>query len=396
MLLEQGLGGCVSLKRVYCGGEALEQGLVNEFYRQLPWARLYNLYGPTETTIDASWWECERREGDGGMARIGRGIGNMRMYVLDEEQELLPWGVAGELYIGGEGVARGYLNRGDLTAERFVPDGNGEGRGERIYRTGDLARWDKEGRLEFLGRVDRQVKLRGYRIELEEIEAVLRQHERVKEAGVIVREDRAGQQRLVGYVQVRRGEEEPREQRELRESREQRKEELKRHLRERLPEYRVPGEFVEVEKLPLLPNGKLDRKALQEMPGGEDGEGGKEYVGPRTVTEELLAGIWAQVLGVEKVSMHASFFDLGGHSLLATQVVARVRSSFGIELSLRTMFEASTVSAVATQVSLCTWRWFWMDSRARWWAGSWIAHWRAAWRWMLWKPLLQPGGRRLD
>jgi amino acid adenylation domain-containing protein len=322
---------CRSLRLVLCGGEALSIDLQNRFF-DCSNAELYNQYGPTEACIDASYFRC-RRELVSGSVPIGQPIANTRLYVLDDELQLVPAGTPGELYIGGIGLARGYLNRAELTAERFIPDPFSGEAGGRLYRTGDLARCLLTGEVEYLGRTDEQVKIRGFRIELGEIEAVLSAHEAVREAVVLAREEQSGDKRLVAYV-VAQSEVNWREVRE--------------HLRARVPEYMVPSAVVLLSEMPLTGNGKLDRKAL---PAPEDVEGaGESYVAPRTAIEELLCGIWSEVLGVDQIGVEWNFFELGGHSLLATQVVSRVREAFGVEMALRTVFERPTVGELAVAI----------------------------------------------
>jgi acyl carrier protein len=243
----------------------------------------------------------------------------------------VPPGIAGELHIGGEGVARGYLQRPELTAEKFIPDPFSATPGARLYRTGDLVRYRKDGNLEFLGRIDQQVKLRGYRIELGEIEAALMAHNAVREAVVMAR---AEEQRLVGYVVREDGAE-------------LKVDDLREALRAKLPEYMVPNALVMLEALPLTPNGKLDRRALP-VPNTVGSE--KEYVAPRTPVEEVLAKIYGEVLGQAQVSVDDSFFDLGGHSLLATQLISRMRESFRVEIPLRAVFESPTVIKMAAAI----------------------------------------------
>ncbi|HEX2188234.1 MAG TPA: phosphopantetheine-binding protein, partial [Longimicrobiaceae bacterium] len=260
----------------------------------------------------------------GSGSPIGRAIPDLRLYVLDPARRPVPIGVPGELYVGGAGVARGYLNRPELTAQRFVENPFGEG---RLYRTGDRVRWLADGTLEYLGRLDEQVKIRGFRIELGEIEARLAEHPGVREAVVLAREDVPGDRRLVAYVV---GEVEA--------------DALRAHVRQGLPEYMVPSAFVVLDRLPLTANGKVDRRAL---PAPELASAEERYVAPRTPTEEVLAGIWAEVLGIERVGVEESFFDLGGHSLLATRVVSRVRELFSVELPLRALFEGPTVAEMA-------------------------------------------------
>ncbi|HEX2201826.1 MAG TPA: phosphopantetheine-binding protein, partial [Longimicrobium sp.] len=256
---------------------------------------------------------------------------NTRVYVLDEAMRPLPAGLPGELYAGGDGVARGYVGKPGATAETFVPDPFSAEPGARLYRTGDRARWKADGTVEFLGRVDQQVKIRGFRVEPGEIEAALREHPSVREAAVVAREDTPGDRRLVAYV-VADGTDAAA---------------LKAHLEVRLPAFLVPAAFVPLAALPLTANGKVDRQALPE-PGAEGGEEG--YVAPRTPVEEALAGIFAQVLKHEEVGVHDDFFVLGGHSLLATQVVSRVRRLLGVQLSVRALFESPTVAGLAERV----------------------------------------------
>ncbi|HYR09422.1 MAG TPA: amino acid adenylation domain-containing protein, partial [Longimicrobium sp.] len=312
------------VKTVNLAGEPLKQALVEALYAH-GIERVYDLYGPSEDTTYSTG--TLRRAG--GVANIGRAIANSQAYVLDAALRPAPIGVPGELYLGGAGLARGYLGRPALTAERFVPDPFSVKGGARRYRTGDRARWLADGAIEYLGRLDHQVKVRGFRIELGEIEAVLRRHGSVTDCVVMARAE-AGEQRLVAYVVG--GVEAA---------------ELRAHLRQSLPEYMVPAAFVFMDALPLTPNGKLDRKALpaSELAVAEEG-----YVAPRTPVEEVLAGIWAEVLGLERVGVEESFFDLGGHSLLATRVVSRVRAVFAVELPLRALFEGPTVAEMAVRV----------------------------------------------
>jgi acyl carrier protein len=240
------------------------------------------------------------------------------------------------LYLGGEGLARGYWQRAELTAERFVPDGLSGCSGERLYRTGDLVKWRGDGELEYLGRLDQQVKVRGYRIELGEVEAELRKHAGIREAVVVVREQEDGDKRLVGYVVLEEGQEAVAGS------------ELRPYLKERLPEYMIPSVFVQLAELPLTANGKVDRRALPEPEQGP--AGGEGYVGPRTATEEIVAGIWASVLKLERVGVTENFFEIGGHSLLATQVMSRIRESFAVEMPLRELFEQATVAGLSKRV----------------------------------------------
>ncbi len=328
LLVDSGWEGLPGLKAL-CGGEALPRGLASELLDR--GVELWNLYGPTETAVWSAAGSVE--DGEGALG-LGRPIARTHLHVVDRALELVPAGVAGELLIGGAGVARGYWGRPDLTAERFLPD-PWSGAGTRLYRTGDLVRHRPDGELEFLGRIDHQIKLRGFRIELGEIESVLVGHPEVREAVVLLRADLAGGGGLVAYVVSEGGETEA----------------LRGWLAERLPGYMVPAAFVALESLPLTPNGKVDRKALAALPLATHSEGEAARVeAPRTPAEELVAGIFAEVLGLERVGAEASFFELGGHSLLATQVASRVRSVFGVELPVRAVFEAPTVAALAARI----------------------------------------------
>jgi amino acid adenylation domain-containing protein len=317
------------------GGEALTAAMV-KFWRELaPGTRLFNEYGPTETVVGCIVHEVTAESPWAGSIPIGRPISNTKVYVLDSGFEPVPVGVSGELYIGGAGLARGYLGRADLTAERFVPSPYGNG--ERLYRSGDVVRWRADGELDYLGRVDHQVKLRGYRIELGEIEAAMSGHPAVRQVVVVVREDAPGDKRLVAYV-VGDGATAPEAS------------DLRTHLERSLPEYMVPSAFVVLEALPLTPNGKVDRQALpvpEARPAGE-----MEYQAPRTPTEQVLAEIWVEVLRVERADLHDNFFRLGGHSLLAMRMVTLLRERLGIELPLRAVFEAPVLGEFAVRVEL--------------------------------------------
>ncbi|HWP43817.1 MAG TPA: amino acid adenylation domain-containing protein, partial [Blastocatellia bacterium] len=318
-----------SVKAVNLAGEALQRRLVEEIYDQSSVEVVRNLYGPSEDTTYSTYERIER----GADVTIGRPVAGSQVYVLDERMQPVPVGVLGEIYISGAGLARGYLNRPDLTADRFVADPFSKAAGGRLYKTGDVARYRSDGRIEYIGRKDHQVKVRGYRIEPGEIEAVLTEHPGVRKAVVVVREDEIGDRRLVGYVVSREGEEA-----EL--------EELRSHLKERLPEYMVPGAIVLLDELPLTANGKLDRNALP-APEGTATKADGEFVAPRNIIEDVIASIWKEVLGVEKVSINDNFFEVGGHSLLATQVVSRLREGFRTQIPLRTFFAGPTVAELA-------------------------------------------------
>ncbi|HEV2735821.1 MAG TPA: amino acid adenylation domain-containing protein, partial [Longimicrobiaceae bacterium] len=317
------------LRRVFVGGDAVPADLLGAIRSVFPAAEVRVLYGPTEGTIICA----AHRAGTGGEARgrhlLGRPLDGAPLYVLDGAGEPAPPGVPGELCIGGAGVARGYPGRTASTAERFVPDPFAAGPGLRMYRTGDRARWRADGTLEFMGRLDEQVKIRGFRIEPGEIEAVLSAHPEVSEARVVVREDEPGEKRLVAYVVGEAG-----------------ADELRAHLRRGLPEYMVPAAFVALDGLPLTPNGKLDRKAL---PAPDFAPAEERYAAPRTPTEEVLAGIWAEVLKTERVGVHDNFFALGGHSLLAVTLVERMRRR-GLHADVRALFTTPTVAEIAAAV----------------------------------------------
>ncbi|MFP2932906.1 non-ribosomal peptide synthetase, partial [Pyxidicoccus sp. 3LG] len=290
---------------------------------------LTNMYGPTETTVWSSTHSVTSAEVPATVS-IGAPIANTRLYVLDARGQPTVPGAPGELCIAGDGVVRGYLGRPELTAERFVPDPYSGVPGGRMYRTGDLARWRNDGTVDFLGRTDFQVKLRGFRIELGEIEAALLAFAGVREAAALVRQDPAGDARLLGYVAADAGLELDMGA-------------LRSHLQQRLPDYMVPSALVRVESLPLTANGKLDRRALATLDAPVVQ---RTYVAPRDDLEQQVADLWAEVLRVERVGIHDSFFELGGHSLLATELLMRVRSTFQVKLPVRGLFEQPTVEGM--------------------------------------------------
>lgn len=335
MLLDSGWSGADNLV-VLCGGEALPWDLAQQLLARC--RALWNMYGPTETTI---WSAVSQVRAEDGATFVGHPIANTQLYVLDEQRQPLPVGVAGELYIGGDGLARGYLHRPDLTAERFVPDPFSATPEARMYRTGDMVAYRPDGHLAFLGRVDHQVKIRGFRIELGEIEARLREYGGVNEVVVLAREDTPGDKRLVAYVQMRGAATLDAEA-------------LRAFLQQWLPEYMLPSVFVTIDQFPLTPNGKIDRRALPPPAVGRGGAG-PNYVAPRSPVEERLAAIWGDVLGIEPVGVQDNFFVLGGHSLLATRVVARVRDVFGVDMPLRRLFEAPTVAGLSDYVETAHW-----------------------------------------
>jgi amino acid adenylation domain-containing protein len=327
LLMEAGWQGNPHLK-LLCGGEALPPSLVEQLLPRA--AALWNMYGPTETTV---WSAVERISAANGPIAIGRPIANTQIYILDDHLNPAPIGVPGKLYIGGDGLARGYLHQPALTAERFIPNPFGAIAGTRLYWTGDLARYLPDGRIEYLRRVDHQVKIRGFRIELGEIEALLAAHPAVRSCVVVAREDASGFQRLVAYLSVT-ADTAPSHA------------ELRSFLQSRLPDYMVPAAFVILETFPLTASGKIDRKALP-APDRSSVAEGREFAAPRTSVERVLAGIWQELLGVPRVGIHDHFFDLGGHSLLATQLIARIRKIFRVELPLHTLFAAPTFAEIA-------------------------------------------------
>ncbi|WP_226893766.1 non-ribosomal peptide synthetase [Nisaea sediminum] len=324
------LSECTSLRYVMCSGEALSPGLVDRFESLKPGtAELHNFYGPTEAAIDVTHWQCSSPSDD--PLPIGHAIANTSLYVLDSALEPIPVGVAGDLWIGGVQVSRGYLGRQGLTATTFIADPYSKTPGARMYRTGDIARRRADGALIYLGRSDFQVKLRGFRIELGEIESALMSHGSIKEAAVLLREDRQGDPRLVGYL-VAEGNVVPAD--------------LGPKLRERLPEHMVPSDWVTLEALPITANGKLDRKALPAPELTAAGLGGR----PRGPEEEVCCAVLAGVLGREEVGAEDNFFALGGHSLLAVQVVGRLRKALGIELPANAVFAHPTARDLAKHV----------------------------------------------
>jgi acyl-coenzyme A synthetase/AMP-(fatty) acid ligase/acyl carrier protein len=341
-LNEERVKQCKSLRQVVCSGEALPADLARHCLASMPWVKLHNLYGPTEAAIDVTYWKCQAEDPRPSVP-IGKPIANIRLYVVDEAMEPVAVGVPGELCLGGVGLARGYWSRGDLTAERFVPDALSGKSGERLYRTGDLVRWLADANVEYLGRLDHQVKIRGFRIELGEIEAALQEHDRVQQAVVIAREDKAGDKRLVAYVVSAMDS----ETNGSGESKQEWMTELREYLFGKLPEYMVPGAFVCLEKLPLNHNGKIDRKSLPEPDADAHGQ---KYVPPGNATEEALCRIWEEILHRERVGTQDNFFALGGHSLLAVQIATRVGESFKVNIPLRRMFESLTVAQLARAV----------------------------------------------
>jgi amino acid adenylation domain-containing protein len=325
-----------SLRSVLFGGEQVDPRWVREVLKAGPPERLLHVYGPTETTTFATWHWVKDVPEEAGTVPIGRPIANTTLYVLDRVLQPVPAGVPGELYIGGDGLARGYLHSPELTAARFVPSPFAEAGGARLYKTGDRVRYLSDGSVEFLGRLDSQVKLRGFRIELGEIESVLDRHDDVGESVAMVREDAPGNKRLVAYVVARAGKTVDASA-------------VRAFLKEQLPDYMVPSAIVMLGSFPLTANGKVDRRALP-APKRDDLPDVAGMVEPRTSIQRALADIWRAVLKVDRLSIHDNFFDLGGHSLLATQVVAQIRDSLGVTVPLRTLFETQTIATLAERV----------------------------------------------
>ena len=326
-----------SVQVVNLAGEPLATSLVNDIYHQTGVRKVYDLYGPTETTTYSTFTLRKPDE----PPSIGRPLSNEQVYLFDTNMQPVPIGVPGDLYIGGDGVARGYLNRPELTAEKFIRNpfvqhSAENGAGQRLYKTGDLARWRADGRLEFLGRRDHQVKIRGFRIELGEVETVLKKQSGVRDAVVLAREDQPGVKRLVAYVASSNGDiNTPK---------------LREGLKTALPAYMVPSVFVFLEALPLTPNGKVDRQALP-VPSEDRSGASEDFLPPSSPVEQQLAAIWREVLHMNEIGARDNFFDLGGNSLLAIQVISRIREGFGVELPLSALFDAPTISVLAQKVS---------------------------------------------
>ncbi|MGK7878448.1 MAG: amino acid adenylation domain-containing protein, partial [Xenococcaceae cyanobacterium] len=348
MLLAAGSKDSYPLK-ILCGGEALPRELASQLLER--GSSLWNLYGPTETTI---WSTAYKVNASRLVTRIenapeciGRPIANTQVYILDQHLQPVPIGVPGELYIGGDGLARGYLNRPELTAEKFISNPFSDEPGSHLYKTGDLARYLPDGNIEFLGRIDNQVKIRGFRIELGEIEAVLTQHSEVQQAVVIVREDEHGNKHLVAYVV-------PNNQFLIPSPESQIPSQLCHFLKQKLPDYMIPSAYILLDTLLLTPNGKIDRCALPE-PDPLRLNLESAFVAPSTSVEQQIADIWTQFLKLDTVGIHDNFFELGGHSLLATQIISRLRQAFGRELPLKILFEAPTVSELSDRIETIRW-----------------------------------------
>jgi amino acid adenylation domain-containing protein len=326
--------------RLILGGESSRLDWIERLRALSPECEIHNHYGPTEATVGVLTYHASGPlpGTPSGTLPLGRPLPGSRIYLLDADGRAVAPGEKGELCIGGQGVARGYLNRPDLTAQKFAPDAFSADAGARLYRTGDLARCLPDGNIEFCGRIDHQVKLHGYRVELGEIEGALREQGEVQEAVVLAREDASGDKRVVAYVSPQ-GADPAR---------------LREYLRSRLPAYMVPSAFVPMEKLPLTPNGKIDRQALALLPC-ESAEPARAVVGPRTGTEKALAAIWARLLGVEAVGVHDDLFDLGAHSLMAMKALTEMRDAFEVSLSLRNLFEHPTIAGLAEAIDGLAW-----------------------------------------
>src|SRR5215813_1026952 len=331
LMVEQRLEDLHFVRQLLAGGDVLSARHVSMVRNSLPDCHLINGYGPTESTTFASYFAIQDLEAGEGVP-IGKPIANTQIYILDRDLEPVPVGVAGELYIGGAGVARGYWNRPELTAEKFLADPFCKEAGARMYRTGDLGRWRGDGNIEYRGRNDFQVKIRGFRIELGEIENCLNEHAGVREAVVVAREDTAGDKRLVAYYTSSEEEVFSVEQ-------------LRTHLAAALPEYMVPAAYVRLERMPLTPNGKLDRKALPAP--DETAVVRRGYEEPQGEVEVAIARIWQELLGLERVGRQDHFFELGGHSLLAVQLVSRLRERLGVEVALRDVFAEPMLARLA-------------------------------------------------
>ncbi|MFB2973200.1 amino acid adenylation domain-containing protein [Aerosakkonema sp. BLCC-F183] len=323
-------------QKLILGGETASWKLIDLIRHLSPKCTIFNHYGPTETTVGVTTFTVKNNSHPWAKTvPLGRPIANIQLYILDSHLQPVPIGCPGELYIGGASLARGYFNQPELTAERFISHPFSDEPNAKLYKTGDLVRYLPDGNLEFIGRIDNQVKIRGFRIELGEIEAALRQHPGVREVVVLASEDKSDNQCLIAYIV-------PDEKSDYNT--------LRHFLREKLPEYMMPSAFVMLKSLPLTPNGKVDRVALSELDRTQQ-ELQRTFVAPRTPVEEILAGIWAKILGLAQVSIHDNFFDLGGHSLLATQVISRMRETFKLELPLRCLFESPTVAELAEKIA---------------------------------------------
>ncbi len=346
LLEDRNVDGCSSLRGITSGGEALLPELVERIVDRLH-VPVFNTYGPSEAPTATTWRSDV--EGNCSDVILGRPATNVQVYLLDQSQQPVPVGVPGELYVGGTGLGRGYLDRPRETAERFLPNPFAAEPGMRLYRTGDLARYLPDGNLEFLGRIDSQVKIRGYRVEPGEIESVLNQHPDVQASAVVAQGDSTDGSlphlsmgtRLVAYY-VSRVTPGPTAT------------DLRAFLQVELPDYMVPSAFVSLQAFPLTPSGKVDRRALPAVELSRP-DLKQDYVAPRTDIEQTLANIWTQVLEIERVGIHDDFFELGGHSLLATRVTALASNAFNLQVSLRSLFDAPTIAGLATSIEIAQW-----------------------------------------
>jgi amino acid adenylation domain-containing protein len=322
---------CTSLRQVICSGEALPLELQNRFFTRLN-AKLHNLYGPTEAAVDVTYWECQR-ETELNTVPIGRPVANTQLYILDRNMQPAPVGIPGELYIGGIQVGRGYLNKPELTSERFIPDPFSKNTKAKLYKTGDSCRYLPDGNIEYLGRLDFQVKIRGNRIELGEIEALLGQHPAVREAVVTAREDTPGDKRLAAYIT-------------LKPDQKITNGELRDYIRQKLPDFMVPSYFIILDRLPLTPNQKVDRKGLP-VPERDKVKSEAAYIAPRSELQRTIADIWKQVLNIPKIGVNDNFFELGGHSLLLVRVYYKLSELIDKKLTLTDLFKYPTVGTLA-------------------------------------------------
>lgn len=364
LILMEGIKDCKTIKHIIGGGEEWRYKDLQDLHDKLPFCHFSNVYGPTETTIQVLSWTCKEKISPLPSIPLGKPIANAQIYILDTNLNQMPIGAIGELYIGGDGLARGYLNNPRLTAEKFIANPFSDKPGERIYKTGDLARYLPDGNIEFIGRVDDQVKIRGSRIELGEIDLTLSQYNDVKQAVVMAREDQPGDKKLVAYVVPQENVLISLEQDFLLKSSSEQEfavlsgdilsaftEALRNHIAKTLPDYMVPSFFVFLNKMPLMPNGKTDRKSLP-MPNLSSRYAEEEYVAPSTKIEHELSKIWSELLNIEKIGIHDNFFRIGGHSLLATQVMSRIRSIYKVDLSLRSFFDHPNILAVSQNIEL--------------------------------------------
>jgi acyl-coenzyme A synthetase/AMP-(fatty) acid ligase/acyl carrier protein len=332
------------VRQLLAGGDVLSVSHVRRVVEELPNCTLINGYGPTENTTFTCCYTVTDIEKIVPSVPIGRPIANTQVYILDQNLQPVPIGVPGELYTGGDGLARSYFNRPELTNERFIPNPFSSESNDCLYKTGDMARYLPDGNIEFFGRIDNQVKIRGFRIELDEIKAALDQYAAIKESVVIVREDVPGEKVLAGYfVPISSDTEEDHEL----------IADLRQFLKGQLPDFMVPSSFMALEKLPLTPNGKIDRKVLPKPDATK--QLATSYVAPSNDLELQIAEIWAEVLNLERVGIHDNFFELGGYSLLAIQIVSRLRKVLNVEILLPHLFELPTVYELARRVQVLRW-----------------------------------------